>query len=277
MANNTRSKTFGTGDPRLDLAAGLIPGIRSRSANGVNLDLDTGVEETLWNVGGLYTGPTAAQTLTLVSDNAADDGVTGQGAQKIKITGLTSFESAAATIEETVVLDGLTPVVTMNEFVFFCFAKVTEHGTTAVNTGTITITATDDATVQSQIDPLTGVTRSCVCGVPAGQSMFITNYEASILQGSANSEVDVRLAVDQGQHLDLLPTSSTLIHQIGLKSAGTSAFAHQFNPYIEIAGPAVVSLRATASANNITLSGSFDLVVTDNTEMRRLREARESR
>jgi len=276
MASNTRQKNYGTGDPKLDLASRLIPGVRSRSAFGVNTDLDSGIEETVWNVGGLWTGLTAAQTLDIVSDNADDDAATGQGAWEVEILGLTSFDSPESLITERVSLDGITPVTTTNEFVFFCAAKVSNHGSSGVNVGTITFDGSVDATTQAQIDPLTGATRSAICGIPAGQTMFVTNFTASILRGSTSGEIDIQLKQDSGIHLDLTPNSSTMIHQIGLRGSGTSSFVHNFNPYFEVMGPAVVSLTAISNTNNTQMTGGFDLVVTDNQQMTMLRMARGS-
>lgn len=93
MARNVRQKNFGSGDPLLDFAAGMVPGIRSANIFGRNPDVDAGVQESVWNIGGLWAGPTSAQKIQLVSTSAQDDAVTGNGAQVVTVVGLTSWSS----------------------------------------------------------------------------------------------------------------------------------------------------------------------------------------
>lgn len=273
MPRNIRSKSFGTGSSALDLAAGLIPGVRTRNAFGINRDIDNGVAETIWNVGGLWAGPTVAQQLEIVSDNAADDAATGEGAWELTIVGLESWDADGVTVEK-ITMDGTTVVDSVNSYVLCCFVTITNHGSTGVNVGTITVTAKTDETIQHQIDPGVGSSQTAVCGIPAGKTMFVTNFHASILQGSGSGEVDIQLKVDRGVHLDAADQSFTTVHSIGLRSNGTSSSRHEFDPYLVVVGPAVIQVQATPNANNFQITGGFDLVVTDNSEMHRLRQAR---
>jgi len=273
MARNVRNKLFGTGDPQLDMAVGMVPGVRTRNAFAINTDIDAGVAETLWNVGGDWVGPTTPQTLTLVSDSADDDAVTGQGAWEVTVVGLSSLGPGGILISEKVLLDGITPVQTQNDYAISCFVHVTNHGTTGINAGSITVTATDDATAQHRIDPNVGTSQTAVCAVLTGQTMVITGYHGAI-RSKTGGNVDFELLTDRGDHLDLTADSFTRLHSQTALSSGTSAFVQRFNPYIAIGGPAAIQIRVTADSNNMEVVGGFDLVVVDNVEMNRLRKAR---
>jgi hypothetical protein len=39
---------------------------------------------------------------------------------------------------------------------------------------------------------------------------------------------------------------------------------HPFNPYNGFAGPGILKLQSTGSANAITVAGGFDLILVDN-------------
>lgn len=86
---------------------------------GRNSDIDAG-PETIWQTGGLFTFPTAAQTLDLVSsgaDAADDDKDAGTGAREITIQGL---DANYELVSEAIELEGLTPFTSSVEFVLAC-------------------------------------------------------------------------------------------------------------------------------------------------------------
>lgn len=116
------------------VAAGYNPDVRIVRKVGQNLDLDSGtVPEDMWDLGGLYTGfPPGSQTperFSIVSDSA-NDTAAGSGARTVSIVGL---DANWDEIEETVTLNGLTPVLTVNTYRRFTGAQVLTSGGTVAN------------------------------------------------------------------------------------------------------------------------------------------------
>ena len=111
---------------------------------GYNDDIDTGsTPEDIWDGGGLYTWPTAATVVSIVSDNAGDT-------QDVTIAGT---NDSFWPIQETVTLTGLTPVNTTTSF-FRINRMFIDDGTT--NAGTIT--ASINSNTASIITPAKGQT-----------------------------------------------------------------------------------------------------------------------
>ena len=100
---------------------------------GMNPDLDAGTEE-VWPLGTVKTLPTSAAVISIVSDDAADTAA-GTGGRTIHIRGLDANYNQ---IEETVTLNGLTPVVTTQLFLRVNFMWVVTAGSGQVNAGNIT-------------------------------------------------------------------------------------------------------------------------------------------
>lgn len=123
---------------------------------GYNADIDTGTE-TVWSVGGLFVPIVTARTLSIVSTDVNDDGSpAGTGAQKVTIWGV---DANWATQIVEVTLNGATPVVTTETWMGVNRIAVSLAGSGQVNAGTITATATTEATVQGEIPVGIGVTQ----------------------------------------------------------------------------------------------------------------------
>ena len=60
----------------VDISLGRVGGAVPVTTTGVNLDVDTGVVETIWTQGGLYTHQTTAENVYIVSTSVADTGNT---------------------------------------------------------------------------------------------------------------------------------------------------------------------------------------------------------
>jgi len=262
MGKTVSVKNGGTGQPSLDIPAGIAEGFFVRNIFARNEDVDTPGLDTLWGGTGLWVGPTQARTHTLVSTDAADDAVTGQGAHEIRINGLLSWKDQEETTE-ILTMDGLTPVTTINSYVMINQIEIANHGTSGTNVGTITATADVDATVQRVMPPLTGISLDSMLAFPESFTAFITGYTCSVLTKTAGQATAFLLA-DFGEHLDLGANSGTVKHIVGVGSSGTSFASHGFDPYIIITGPAVISMQVESSANNMDLAGGYDAIVVRN-------------
>lgn len=148
---------------------------------GINEDVDAGTED-ITELGATYTGmpviPTqAGEPLNIVS-GSANDAAAGTGQRTIKIVGL---DYAGAYYEETVTLNGTTPVVTASSWlrVFRVFGMTAGSGGT--NAGAITVkhnvtTANVFAVVKAgRSQAMLGVFT-----VPAGKEGRITSWGGQV-------------------------------------------------------------------------------------------------
>lgn len=154
-----------------DISLGKISGEASYPMFGYNPDIDSGADETIWSASGIFSLPTGAETLDLVSTNAADTAA-GTGARKVKITGL---DANYKIIQETVTMNGLTPVTSTSSFLRMYYATVEEVGTGGINAGDITITQTTSSKVMGLIPLNDGCAFQSMFTVPQGKKGLIHN------------------------------------------------------------------------------------------------------
>lgn len=254
-----------TTDMMLELAKGAIVGHNSVNKFGRAV---VGIQTTatdIWDRADaaatqqIWLAPTAARTHQIASTSANDD-LTGTGAQKIQVYGLTTWDSIETS--EVVELDGTNDVATSNSYVIIHRMKVTQWGSGNSNVGVITATADTDGTVTAEINAAEGQTQMAIYGIPSTQSAYMTNYYASINKSVSAVRSDVSLLVNPQ------PDTSTLTylvkHTQGMDTTGTSYLDHDYKPYLKIAGPAIIKMQATGSAADIDMSAGFDLIVVDN-------------
>lgn len=147
-------------DYHYEVAEGLRQGHRTFNKFGYNADVDLAAPETIWPVGGLYTPPTSASTLTIVSSSTDDDGdPAGTGARNIFITGLDANRKFQ---QEVVVMDGTTNVVTTSTWLGINRVAVGSCGSGQANAGNITITATTGGATLAYVPAGEGVTQQCI-------------------------------------------------------------------------------------------------------------------
>jgi hypothetical protein len=156
------------------------------SALGLNADVSTlfkfghnpsigATEEDIWSTGGSLSYLSSAETLDVVSADAAD-AAAGTGARTVEIQGL---DNAYLEISETVTLAGLSSVETTNSYLRVHRMIVRTAGSGEANAGIITATASTAATVQGQIDAGENQTLQVLYTVPANKTLLLTEVEAS--------------------------------------------------------------------------------------------------
>jgi len=164
----------------LNAARGEIAGTSLRIKTGRNKTIDSTTDpEDIWAGGGLYTGfPTAgvAETLSIVS-TSTDDAAAGTGARTIRITGL---DANWLSQEETVTLNGTTPVMTATLWQRCEFMTVLTAGSGGANAGEISVkhsTTTANLLIKSDV----GDNRSAVCAwtIPADKTGWLAQITAS--------------------------------------------------------------------------------------------------
>ena len=152
-----------------------FPRYANNNKFGYNNSIGTSQEE-VWNVGGIEAYLSSAQTMNIVSTDNADKGTptAGTGARTLTIFGL---DNDWLEINETVTLNGTTPVTTTNSYLRVFRMIVRSAGSTGGNVGIITSTASTAATVHSQINPTDNQTLKISFGIPADKYGVITHAE----------------------------------------------------------------------------------------------------
>ncbi|KKN10539.1 hypothetical protein LCGC14_1035590 [marine sediment metagenome] len=174
-AENPKASDFA-----FNVAAGNVNGVVGVGRIGFNPDIVASPED-LWNAGGLMVYLTAAETMDIVSDNAADTSV-GTGLQTLLIQGL---DDNFVETSETITLDGLNPVTTVNTYLRVHDMRGLTAGATGSNEGIITATATTSVVIQGQMDVGSNASSTFQFTVPADKTAFITFFEFSAGQMDA--------------------------------------------------------------------------------------------
>lgn len=159
---------------------------------GVNEDVDAGTEDVV-EAGGTYVGqpvlPTqAAEALNVVSSSANDTSAgAGTGQRTIKVEGLNSAGNWA---EETITLNGTTPVVTSSTWLRVVRAYGVAAGSGGTNAGAITVKHnTTTANIFAVIKAGRAMAMNAVFTVPAGKTARLVSWSVQAYGGAAAGEV----------------------------------------------------------------------------------------
>lgn len=150
----------------------VINEIRPIDKFGYNGAVGTGAQEDVWAAGGTKSYLTSAETMDVVSSDAADD-LGSTGAEKITIEGLDSNWNE---VSETITMDGVTPVTGTQTFIRVNRAYCTQVGSGGVNAGNITISATSAGHTESYIPLNEGQSLQAIYSVPANYDFYITGF-----------------------------------------------------------------------------------------------------
>ena len=241
------------------VSAGLNPDVRIVRKVCQNLDIDTGtVPEDLWDIGGLYTGfPPGTQTpekFSIVSDSA-NDTAAGSGARTVRIFGLDSDWNE---LDETVTMNGTTPVLTTNTYRRFIRAQVISSGGSVANTnfnaGNITGTyETTTANVFFRMPAGFGATRDGNYTVPLGWSGLLVRIRVEIDRATtAACEGDIYYKPNGSSPRLIRPwTVSNSLNFIDTLIGGV--------PLVEKAD--IIPRCRIASANNVKMYASYQILL----------------
>lgn len=156
----------------LRVAANRVAGVSLENQFGFNPTVVSNVLVDIWYGGGILSHLSTAETMDMAS-TSADDDAGGIGAQSVILFGVDNNYSP---IQETVTLDGLTPVTTLNSFLRINNMKVDTVGSSSMNAGIITATATSSATLQDSIAPNMGTDFNSHYTIPAGYYGFVCSW-----------------------------------------------------------------------------------------------------
>lgn len=170
----------------LEISLEHVDGYKSIVIEGNNDDIDVGTED-IWSEGGNLVYLTAAETMNIVSDDAADTSA-GTGARTVKVTGL---DSAYIEIEETVILNGVANVLTSNSYLRVFSIEVLTAGSGEENAGIIKATASTAGTVQCNVPIGESVSKNSQFTVPAGKKIIIISAEINATKTAAGLNPNV--------------------------------------------------------------------------------------
>jgi len=249
-------------DYHLEISKGNIPQHSTINKFGFNKDIDTGTDpETIWSAGGLYTFPSSADTLKIVSNDVDDNGTGTTGALTIKVLGL---DANYDFIEEDFTLKGQTPVTGDKQFLRVYRAFVTSAGSSECNEGTITINNSDDSLTLAEI-PVDvnasiggyGQTNMAIYTIPRNYKAYLVNVSAAIVRSGSNRHATIAVYLRKNG-------VKRVIQELAIESSGSTTFNKTFVMPQEIEEKTDVYVECMeVSSNNTAIFSNFGLILVD--------------
>lgn len=239
---------------RIMIASGEITGLTSVQKFGMNTDIDAGVPEDVWDGGGLYSWPTSASQMEVLSASGLDDSPAGTGARTVNIQGL---DASYAQVNETVTLSGVTPVGTANTYIRVFRMKVLSAGSLEQNAGILTCRPLGGGTTVAQINAGQNQTNMALYTVPAGKTGFISKIFTSATDNQTKGFSVFEMRVREfGQVF-------AVKYNVALVADGTTCFNREFDCPIEAGEKADIKFTGQSSANNTIMVAAFDITLKD--------------
>ena len=225
------------------------PKITSIYISGHNPSVFGGTEEDLWEVGGTRVEDYTPVVISSVS-TSADDAAGGTGAQMIRIDGLDANGDA---INEMVMMNGLTPVLTTQVFSFVLLTVVILSGSSGNAIGSIASSAGGND--QALILPSFNHSSGAFYRVPRGYTGFFTDTYVS---GGPNDDFVGDYQVKPAGTNTFVSIAAIEISNSNLYSAN---YAPPAGPIAELM---IIKLRCIAVSNNVNARGSFNMTIIRN-------------
>lgn len=242
--------SYSTSNYLQEVSAGNISGVMSVHKFGRTVDVSS-FPSTVWFTGGLYTWPTMAATMAIVSDSAADATGGGTGATQVYVQGL---DVNYANSSEYVTLQGTTPVSTVNSYLRLNRCVVTEAGSSGQNVGDITVTHSGNtlATIEAGVCQ----TQLAIYTVPTGTDAYI--YDATIgTAGGNNLQSTIMMFV---RPLGQVFQSK---QEYLFEANGSSASHRQFTIPYKVPSYSDIEWRVMTGNSGMECAISFDMTLVD--------------
>lgn len=254
-------------NPALDIPLGNIPGQTPVNKFGETTNADSGVDTDVWDGANptddddIWLAPTAARIHTIQS-TSANDTTGGTGANSVQVFYLPDWDTAETS--ETITGNLNAGIAMANAAVIIHRMQVIpQANSTTSNVGTITATAAVDGTVTAQIQPGEGQTQMAIYGIPSTQTALMTQFYGSVLRANAATAfADFSLLFNPSPNINTVVFLNK--HSLGAQTTGQNPYRHKFDPYNKFTGPGILKLQVNGSADNLTVSGGFDLILVDN-------------
>jgi len=249
----------------LDVARGNITNLTWVNKFGRAVDFDTGgTYKDLWDgwdgtIANDWAIPSQARLFTIRSDAGADTSG-GTGASSLKLYGLKTWDSKET--NEIVTLNGASDVTTSESYVIVHRMKVIPSTTgVSINVGVISAAADVSGGTIAYILSEQGQTQMAIYGIPSIQNGYMTQFYASFNKsGGGSGAIDCDLKINPSPDINV--NTFLVKHSKGYFSSGDSGGApHPFRPFKNIEGPAIVKLQINPGANDLDVSGGFDIIL----------------
>jgi hypothetical protein len=238
-----------------EVSKGLVPKHFLVHKFGHNLDIDTLTDpETVWSNGGLYSFPSSADTLKVISSDVDDNGTGTTGALTIKVQGLdTNYEI----IEEDFTLNGQTAVTGNKQFLRVYRAFVTSAGGSENNEGTITINNSDDSLTLAEIPAEHGQTQMTIYTIPANHKGYLFSFSGSMAKATPSTACVLQMIFRKNG-------IKRVKQNICIDTTGSTSFNKEFKIPLEIEEKTDVFVNAKeVSQNNTGVFSNFAMIVVD--------------
>ena len=247
--------TAGTTDFMLEVAKGAIADTRPVHKFGANLDVASGVQEDVNDMGGTYTYPTVSADMTHLSQDI--DQPTFRG-KTVQVDGLDinwdriiqMIIMDAANTSTPVVLP--TPLFRINTMQVQAELKATSN---------VRLHNVGDTITYSQITPVNNQTLQSNYSVERGSSAYMTNVYGDVIEstGKEPKSVEFNLWVaNRKEDWDFQLKSAR-----GVPKAGPAA-THSFRPYLGITEMSDIKITAQPSDQPAHVHAGFDLIIEKN-------------
>lgn len=233
-----------------ETALGRRQGATTWNKWGYNNDIDIGTE-TVWSAGGTFVRINTPSTFTVVSSSANDVLTSGSGAWNIIIYYIDADRKAQTVI---VPLNGVTPVVTAVTGLGINRCSVYNSGSSDVNEGTITITATTGGTTQAQMPAGEGVTQQAIFFTQADHQFLVDWLFINInkTSGGGTPRVTVKAWVYSN-----VSTAKYLVFSDTIDSAVDNHISlNPSQPFI-VGEKSILYFEATTDVNNTVVNIRF--------------------
>lgn len=211
--------------------------------NGFNTDVDTAAAEDVWSAGGSYPFPSSAAATTIESNDAADASA-GTGARTVRVFGL---DANLRQIQSDATLNGTNAVTLDKQFYRIRSVELLTVGSGGTNAGKLLVK--QSTTVLAEVEIGYNAPRSAIWTVAENEKYArITQFSGSIHTTSATVQVDLMVKPPGGFF--------KVVDTITLLNAGAN-FQKLVN--IPVEPGTDIKLRATTSANDVKIQGSFDV------------------
>lgn len=240
----------------LKVAMGEVSGYSSVNKFGHNSAASAG--DDVWGGGGTYAFyPTTAQTVQAVSTSTSDTSA-GTGARTIQVYGLDSNWEEQ---DETVILNGTTPVVLANTYIRLFRTVVLTAGTLETNAGDITVEVSG-GDVGIFIDASDGQTQHAIYTVPAGKTAYFVKGYVGLTADDKNGEI---AEFQWKSRPNTVADGAWAVKgEIGCNSLGSGTWQYEYGVPVGVI-PEKTDIRIEVLSSSATLGvvGGFDLILKD--------------
>jgi hypothetical protein len=164
------------------VTAGRIAGHSRIVGNGHIPTATAGAD--CWEGGGAYPFQSTATVLEILSASA-NDTAAGTGGRTFLLEGL---DANFNPINETLTLNGVTPVQTVKSYLRVNRLVIASAGSGNVNAGDVTLRVTGAGATQGIARAGTGFAKTCIYTVPTGFTLFLTDglFQCGAATGNVN-------------------------------------------------------------------------------------------